>query len=115
MLSPKLSPMLPLRAAALAAAVLATAPQLARADSMHVTTGQGAREAIVLQSVRTPAPTVIVLHGATITAALTARSSGFAERPPPGALPPSFRKASTGSGTTAGKTGPCPPSMTSAF
>jgi polyhydroxybutyrate depolymerase len=46
---------------------------------MHVTTRQGAREAIVLQSVRTPAPTVIVLHGATITATQTARSSGFAE------------------------------------
>src|SRR5262245_55691109 len=70
---------LPLRAAALAAAVLAGAPQLARADVMHVTTPQGAREAIVLQSVPTPAPTVIVLHGALITATLTARTSGFAE------------------------------------
>jgi polyhydroxybutyrate depolymerase len=73
-----LSPMLPLRAA-VAAAVIAAVPQLARADVIHVTTRQGAREAIVLQSVRTPAPTVIVLHGATITATQTARSSGFAE------------------------------------
>ena len=77
-------PMFPLRVAAALAAVLAAAaiaavPQPARADIMHVTTRQGAREAIVLQSVRTPAPTVIVLHGATITAAQTARSSGFAE------------------------------------
>ena len=45
-----LSPKLPLRAAALAAAVIAAVPQLARADIMHVTTRQGAREAIVLQS-----------------------------------------------------------------
>src|SRR5262245_52905775 len=60
-------PMPLLRAAALAAAVIAAVPQLARADVMHVTTRQGAREAIVLQSSRTPAPTVIVLHGATIT------------------------------------------------
>jgi poly(3-hydroxybutyrate) depolymerase len=77
--TPEDTTMLPLRTATLAAAVLAAVPQLARADIMHVTTRQGAREAIVLQSVRTPAPTVIVLHGATITAAQTARSSGFAE------------------------------------
>jgi polyhydroxybutyrate depolymerase len=74
-----LSPKRPLRTAALAAVMLAAAPELARADLMHVTTRQGAREAIVLQSVRTPAPTVIVLHGALITAELTARSLGFAE------------------------------------
>jgi len=74
-----LSLKLPLRTAALAAAMLAAVPHLARADIMHVTTRQGAREAIVLQSVPTPAPTVIVLHGATITAAQTVRSSGFAE------------------------------------
>jgi polyhydroxybutyrate depolymerase len=70
--------MLSLRVAALAA-VIATVPPAARADIMHVTTRQGAREAIVLQSSRAPAPTVIVLHGATITVAQTARSSGFAE------------------------------------
>jgi len=70
--------MLSLRAAALAAVIIA-APLSARADIIHVTTRQGAREAIVLQSSRAPAPTVIVLHGATITAAQTARSSGFAE------------------------------------
>jgi poly(3-hydroxybutyrate) depolymerase len=75
-------PILPLRAAALAAAVIAAVPRLARADGMHVTTRQGAREAVVLASVRTPAPTVIVLHGATITATQTARSSGFAGGPP---------------------------------
>src|SRR5262245_50513764 len=72
-------PMLWLRTAALAFAVIAAVPPPARADIMHVTTRQGAREAIVLQSSRTPAPTVIVLHGATITAAQTARASGFAE------------------------------------
>jgi len=71
--------MLSLRTAALAVAVVAAVPLPARADVIHVTTRQGAREAIVLQSSRTPAPTVIVLHGATITAAQTARTSGFAE------------------------------------
>jgi polyhydroxybutyrate depolymerase len=70
--------MLSLRAAALAAVIVAV-PVSVRADIIHVTTRQGAREAIVLQSSRAPAPTVIVLHGATITAAQTARSSGFAE------------------------------------
>ncbi len=68
-----------LRTAALAVAVMSAVPLPASADIIHVTTGQGAREAIVLASSRMPAPTVIVLHGATITAALTARSSGFAE------------------------------------
>jgi polyhydroxybutyrate depolymerase len=71
-------------AVAVTTAVIAAMPLPARADmmhvtTMHVTTAQGAREAIVLASVPTPAPTVIVLHGATATAAMTARTSGFAE------------------------------------
>jgi polyhydroxybutyrate depolymerase len=65
----------------LAAAVLAlsTAIPPARAETIHVLTHQGEREAIVLPSRRGPAPTVIVLHGAMSTAGWTARSSGFAE------------------------------------
>jgi poly(3-hydroxybutyrate) depolymerase len=56
---------------------LATGP--AAAEVLHVVTSQGAREAIVPPVQRTPAPTVIVLHGATATAERTAQASGFAE------------------------------------
>jgi len=65
----------------LAAAVLAisTAISPARAETMHLLTNQGEREAIVLPSRQGPAPTLIVLHGATSTAAWTAQHSGFAE------------------------------------
>jgi polyhydroxybutyrate depolymerase len=63
----------------LAGAALSIAMSPAAAEVLHVVTGQGAREAIVLPVQRTPAPTVIVLHGATATAEHTAQSSGFAE------------------------------------
>jgi len=65
-------------AAALATSLSAvTLP--ARAETMHLLTNQGEREAIVLPSRQGPAPTIIVLHGATSTAAWTAEHSGFAE------------------------------------
>jgi polyhydroxybutyrate depolymerase len=64
-------------ACAFAGSIAATSQ--ASADILHVTTGQGAREAIVLPAQRPAAPTVIVLHGATITAERTAQGSGFAE------------------------------------
>jgi polyhydroxybutyrate depolymerase len=65
---------------AMAAAALAISLFVsgAQAEMLHVATAQGAREAIVLPSRRMPGPTVIVLHGATATAAWTARGSGFA-------------------------------------
>jgi len=65
-----------LAAAALAAAI-AIPP--ARAETTHIVTNQGVREAIVLRSRQGPAPTVVVLHGALGTAERTARTSGFAE------------------------------------
>jgi polyhydroxybutyrate depolymerase len=46
---------------------------------MHLLTNQGEREAIVLPSQQGPAPTIIVLHGQTSTAAWTAENSGFGE------------------------------------
>jgi polyhydroxybutyrate depolymerase len=64
-------------AAAALSLSLATGP--AAAEVLHVVTSQGAREAIVLPVQRAPAPTVIVLHGATATAERTAQASGFAE------------------------------------
>ena len=63
-------------ALALAAVVLCTAH--CRADQWHVETRDGLRVAIVLAA-KKPAPTLIVLHGATIPADLTARWSGFAQ------------------------------------
>ena len=51
----------------------------ARADDWEIETKDGVRTAIVMPAPQAPAPTVIVLHGATISADLTARWSGFAE------------------------------------
>jgi polyhydroxybutyrate depolymerase len=51
----------------------------ARADDWQVETTDGVRTAIVMPARQSPAPTLIVLHGATISAELTARWSGFAE------------------------------------
>jgi polyhydroxybutyrate depolymerase len=50
-----------------------------RAETIHIATPQGAREAIVLPGKGPRSPTVIVLHGATATAEWTARTSGFTE------------------------------------
>jgi polyhydroxybutyrate depolymerase len=50
-----------------------------RAELLHVVTGQGEREAILLPAKETLAPTVVVLHGATASADWTAQNSGFAE------------------------------------
>jgi polyhydroxybutyrate depolymerase len=61
----------------LAAAMLAVAP--AHAETMRLLTNQGEREAIVLPGRQGPAPTILVLHGQTSTAAWTAENSGFAE------------------------------------
>src|SRR5438874_5913565 len=62
-----------------AAAALALAVTPARAETMYLLTNQGEREAIVLPSRQGPAPTILVLHGQTSTAAWTAENSGFAE------------------------------------
>jgi poly(3-hydroxybutyrate) depolymerase len=48
-----------------------------RAELLHVVTGQGEREAILLPAKEVPAPAVIVLHGATASADWTAQNSGF--------------------------------------
>jgi polyhydroxybutyrate depolymerase len=61
---------------AIAASLTVTA---ANAEVIHLATAQGAREAVVLPVRHMPAPTMIVLHGATVTAARTAEGSGFAE------------------------------------
>jgi polyhydroxybutyrate depolymerase len=67
-------------AAALAlAAVSALAVAPAQAETMYLLTNPGEREAIVLPSRQGPAPTILVLHGQTSTAAWTAENSGFAE------------------------------------
>jgi polyhydroxybutyrate depolymerase len=50
-----------------------------RADEIRIATKDGTRTAIVLPNGKQPAPTVIVLHGATIGAERTRRGSGFAE------------------------------------
>ena len=63
----------------LAAVALALAGGPAQAETMHLVTNQGEREAIVLPSRQGPAPTILVLHGQTSTAAWTAENSGFAE------------------------------------
>ena len=52
-----------------AAAALALAVTPARAETMYLLTNQGEREAIVLPSRQGPAPTILVLHGQTSTAA----------------------------------------------
>jgi polyhydroxybutyrate depolymerase len=62
-----------------AALALSTTVSLARAETMHLLTNQGVREAVVLPSQQGPAPTIVVLHGALSTAAWTAQHSGFAE------------------------------------
>ena len=49
------------------------------ADDLRIETQDGARTTIVRPARQGPAPTLIVLHGATISADLTARWSGFAE------------------------------------
>ena len=46
---------------------------------LSVETSDGLRNAIIMPAPREPAPTLIVLHGATISADLTAHWSGFAE------------------------------------
>jgi polyhydroxybutyrate depolymerase len=62
-----------------AAVALALAVAPARAETMYLATNQGEREALVLPSRQGPAPTILVLHGQTSTAAWTAENSGFAE------------------------------------
>jgi polyhydroxybutyrate depolymerase len=64
-------------AAATAALALAVGP--AQAETMRLLTNQGEREAIVVPWQRGPAPTLIVLHGQTSTAAWTAENSGFSD------------------------------------
>lgn len=59
-------------------ALLAGHPS-ARAEDWRIETKDGVRSAIVMPAGQTPAPTLVVLHGATISADLTLRWSGFAE------------------------------------
>jgi len=58
-------------------AVLASSP--AHGDAIRVETKDGTRTAILVPAEPAPAPTIIVLHGATIGAEWTMRGSGFAE------------------------------------
>jgi polyhydroxybutyrate depolymerase len=60
------------------AALVAGQPS-ARADDWELETKDGIRTAIVMPAPQASAPTAVVLHGATISADLTARWSGFAE------------------------------------
>jgi polyhydroxybutyrate depolymerase len=62
-----------------ATAVLALAVAPAQAETMRLLTNQGEREAIVVPWRQGPAPTIIVLHGQTSTAAWTAENSGFSD------------------------------------
>lgn len=62
----------------LLAALVAGYPS-ARADDWEIETKDGIRTAIVMPAPQASAPTLVVLHGATISADLTARWSGFAE------------------------------------
>ena len=66
-------------AAAAATAALALAVTPVQAETMRLLTNQGEREAIVLPWRQGPAPTIIVLHGQTSTAAWTAENSGFSD------------------------------------
>ena len=51
----------------------------ATSEEISIDAEDGPRHALVLRAGNGPQPTVLVLHGATGTAAYTARSSGFAE------------------------------------
>ncbi len=65
----------------LKALAFASATGLAQAATTHLTiaTADGPRHAIVVPVADGPQPTVLVLHGALGTAALTMRATGFAE------------------------------------
>jgi polyhydroxybutyrate depolymerase len=68
-----------MRAAAVAAALGIGMHNSACADELSVSTRDGARSAILVPAPRTRAPTVIVLHGALISAEYTRSWYGFAE------------------------------------
>jgi polyhydroxybutyrate depolymerase len=68
-----------LRAATLAALVTAGLAAGAGAEELRVGTAHGERTAIVLRAEQQHAPTVVVLHGALITAEHTSSWYGFAE------------------------------------
>lgn len=59
--------------------VVCIAGPSARADDWAIETRDGMRSVIVTPAAQLSAPTLIVLHGATISAELTANWSGFAE------------------------------------
>src|SRR5262249_53892036 len=65
--------------AALGIAVMVAAGASAPADAIRLDTKDGTRSAIVVPAGPAPAPTVIVLHGATVGAQRTLRGSGFAQ------------------------------------
>jgi len=58
-------------------AVLASSP--VRGDQISIESKDGRRTAILVPAGPDPAPTIIVLHGATIGAEWTMRGSGFSE------------------------------------
>jgi polyhydroxybutyrate depolymerase len=64
---------------ALACGAFASAAQAFGERELTVSTRDGPRTAIVIPAGDGPKPTVIVLHGATMTADITVRVSGFAE------------------------------------
>jgi polyhydroxybutyrate depolymerase len=66
-------------AGALAALVAVACGRSAHAEELRIDTKDGTRSAIVLAAKRERAPTVMVLHGALISAEYTARWYGFAE------------------------------------
>jgi polyhydroxybutyrate depolymerase len=68
-----------LRAAGLAALAAAGCGPSAGAEELRVNTANGTRTAIVLPAEQARAPTIVVLHGALISAEHTARWYGFAE------------------------------------
>jgi polyhydroxybutyrate depolymerase len=65
--------------ALLAGAVWLAGQLPALAYDLRIATRDGVRSVLVLPARRTPAPTVIVLHGIAISASWTSRISGFAE------------------------------------
>jgi polyhydroxybutyrate depolymerase len=68
-----------LRAACFAALAALGCPPSAGAEELAVNTANGPRTAIVLPAERGPAPTIIVLHGALISAESSVAWYGFAE------------------------------------
>lgn len=83
----------------------------ATGEDLSIDTQDGPRHALIFRTGDGPQPTVLVLHGATGTAAYTARASGFAEAAARRGLNAVFADGMTGSGTTAGSEDMAGPTM----